>query len=199
MTTQAEAGEPMNSALQNCPTCGCYGHLKYHTCPPIWRVSPDTCHRTVVADALAAMTGWSVVHADAPVALAERQLPALTVRQPWAWLIVHGGKDVENRTWRRAYTGPLAIHAAATMTNGEYMEAFAFAARRGVKLPRAEDLPMGAIVGRARVVDWVTESDSPWFTGPYGLVLREPVACTPIPMRGSLGLWPWTPPEGWTA
>jgi hypothetical protein len=23
---------------------------------------------------------------------------ALTVRQPWAWAIVHGGKDIENRT-----------------------------------------------------------------------------------------------------
>jgi hypothetical protein len=38
---------------------------------------------------------------------------ALTVQQPWAWAIVHGGKDVENRTQAWSYRGPLAIHAGA--------------------------------------------------------------------------------------
>lgn len=38
---------------------------------------------------------------------------ALTVQQPWAWAIVHGGKDVENRTQAWGYRGPLAIHAGA--------------------------------------------------------------------------------------
>lgn len=36
---------------------------------------------------------------------------ALTVQQPWAWAIIHGGKDVENRTQLWSYRGPLAIHA----------------------------------------------------------------------------------------
>jgi len=38
---------------------------------------------------------------------------AITVRQPWAWAIIHGGKDVENRTRNIAgkYRGPVAIHA----------------------------------------------------------------------------------------
>lgn len=37
----------------------------------------------------------------------------LTVRQPWAWAIIHGGKDVENRARNIAgsYRGPVAIHA----------------------------------------------------------------------------------------
>ncbi len=37
----------------------------------------------------------------------------LTVRQPWAWALVHGGKDVENRSRNLAgsYRGPVAIHA----------------------------------------------------------------------------------------
>jgi hypothetical protein len=38
---------------------------------------------------------------------------ALTVQQPWAWAIIHGGKDVENRTQAWSYRGPLAIHAGA--------------------------------------------------------------------------------------
>lgn len=42
----------------------------------------------------------------------------LTVRQPWAWAIVHGGKDVENRVRNIAgdYRGPVAIHAAIGKT-----------------------------------------------------------------------------------
>src|SRR5690349_14904511 len=38
-------------------------------------------------------------------------MKALTVQQPWAWAIIHGGKDVENRTQAWTYRGPLAIHA----------------------------------------------------------------------------------------
>lgn len=41
---------------------------------------------------------------------------ALTVQQPWAWAIVHGGKDVENRTQAWSYRGPLAIHPDLTQT-----------------------------------------------------------------------------------
>mgnify|MGYP001137357808 FL=1 len=38
---------------------------------------------------------------------------AITVRQPWAWAIVFGQKDVENRSRNIAgrYRGPVAIHA----------------------------------------------------------------------------------------
>lgn len=40
-------------------------------------------------------------------------MKALTVQQPWAWAIIHGGKSVENRTQLWKYRGPLAIHAGA--------------------------------------------------------------------------------------
>ena len=51
---------------------------------------------------------------------AAAQMRVLTVRQPWAWAIIHGGKDVENRTRNLAgaYRGPVAIHVA-----GKYAEA----------------------------------------------------------------------------
>lgn len=41
------------------------------------------------------------------------EMRILTVRQPRAWAIIHGGKDVENRTRNIAgdYRGPVAIHA----------------------------------------------------------------------------------------
>lgn len=44
----------------------------------------------------------------------------LTVRQPWAWAIIHGGKDVENRSRNVAgdYRGPVAIHTALADAEG---------------------------------------------------------------------------------
>jgi hypothetical protein len=40
------------------------------------------------------------------------QFPALSVRQPWAELIVSGRKPMEIRTWERPYRGRIWIHAA---------------------------------------------------------------------------------------
>lgn len=42
------------------------------------------------------------------------ELRILTVKQPWAWAIIHGGKNVENRVRNLAgdYRGPIAIHVA---------------------------------------------------------------------------------------
>ena len=39
-------------------------------------------------------------------------MKALSIRQPWAWLILHGGKDIENRTWATKLRGRVLIHAA---------------------------------------------------------------------------------------
>ncbi len=35
----------------------------------------------------------------------------LSIRQPWAWFIAAGLKDVENRSWETSYRGTVAIHA----------------------------------------------------------------------------------------
>jgi hypothetical protein len=49
--------------------------------------------------------GWDAVwtsDAGAPSRgqpVTELGTPALTVRNPWAWAIAHGGKPVENRSW----------------------------------------------------------------------------------------------------
>lgn len=46
----------------------------------------------------------------------------LTVKNPWAWLIAQGIKDIENRTWRTHFRGRVFIHAAAGLTKGFYSE-----------------------------------------------------------------------------
>ena len=43
----------------------------------------------------------------------QQSYTVLSVRQPWAWLIVTGYKNIENRTWDTRYRGRIAIHAAA--------------------------------------------------------------------------------------
>jgi hypothetical protein len=64
---------------------------------------------------------------------------ALTIRQPWAWLIVHGHKDLENRTWCTSYRGPLLIHAAGTMAPGDHWRLAREVATRSRPWPAAID------------------------------------------------------------
>jgi hypothetical protein len=50
------------------------------------------------------------------------EVRVLTVKQPWAWAIIHGGKDVENRVRNLAggYRGPVAIHAGKEWDASSY-------------------------------------------------------------------------------
>ena len=113
-------------------------------------------------------------------------LRVLSVQQPWAWLIVHGGKDVENRRWRTRYRGLVAIHASLRLDHDFALGRWPLP--RNVALPPLDTLPRGAIVGVATIVDCVDQSDSPWFSGPFGFVLRDARTIAPLPWRGALGL-----------
>lgn len=119
-------------------------------------------------------------------------MKALSVRQPWAWLIVEGYKPVENRTWPTRFRGDMLIHASSGCTEREYLEAQQFiqeSVRRVINLPRREHLELGGLVGMVRLVDCVRYSQSPWFAGPYGLVLEKPYPLPFRPMRGFPGLF----------
>jgi len=110
-------------------------------------------------------------------------MKALSIRQPWAWLIVYGFKNVENRTWRTSYRGPLLIHAGTRVDPVGYDVAF----QLGVVVP--DDLDLGGIIGQVDIVDCVESMDSPWFSGPFGFVIANP---RPLPFRacrGMLGLF----------
>lgn len=124
-------------------------------------------------------------------------MKALTIRQPFAWLIIHAGKDVENRNWRTAYRGLFWIHAGKAQSGLEYDEARRFYEERVIprldpsssppELPSMGDLDYGGIIGTARLIDCVEESPSPWFTGPHGFVLRNAKAVPFRPIRGRMG------------
>lgn len=112
-------------------------------------------------------------------------MKALSIRQPWAWLIVAGIKPVENRTWRTHYRGPLVIHAGKHPAS-ETIERIE--RRFGVSIPR-EQLQFGGIVGVVELVDVVTTSHSSFYTGPYGWVLQNPRCVKFVPWRGQQGLF----------
>jgi hypothetical protein len=115
----------------------------------------------------------------------------LSVRQPWAWLIVNGWKNVENRYWATRYRGPLLIHAAQTMTDADYeaCRIFVDGIHDDLAMPVPADLPRGGIVGEVTLLDCVRAHPSPWFTGPVGWVLDEACACALVPCRGMPALF----------
>jgi hypothetical protein len=47
-------------------------------------------------------------------------MKAISIRAPWAWAILHAGKDVENRTWPTNVRGTVAIHASNSMGRAYY-------------------------------------------------------------------------------
>ncbi|MDD5705968.1 MAG: ASCH domain-containing protein [Kiritimatiellae bacterium] len=115
-------------------------------------------------------------------------MKALSVRQPWAWLIVNGYKNVENRTWPTHIRGPVLIHAAKSMTKGEYAAALMFMETRRlpVALPAMRDLHLGGIVGVVKLAGCVRRMESPWFNGPFGFVV-ESGSARELPFRPCLG------------
>jgi len=117
---------------------------------------------------------------------------ALSIRQPWAWLILHAGKDVENRTWATHFRCRVLIHASKGMTRQEYDEACWFMGELDIDysaMPLFGELERGGIVGEVEIVDCVTESDSPWFAGPHGFVLRNAKSLPFQPCKGALGFF----------
>ena len=109
---------------------------------------------------------------------------ALSIKQPWASLILHYGKDIENRSWKlpKKHKGQrIIIHAGKTIDRwaGEYYSNM------------VKSVPRGRLIGEVTILDYVTESDSEWFEGPYGFVLSEPLAYKhPLPCKGQLGFFP---------
>ena len=111
-----------------------------------------------------------------------RPAPALTIRQPFASLIISAIKRVENRGWSTSYRGPLLIHAGkgidkdAMATHGHLLDG---------------EYPAGAIIGLVDLIDCVQDSDSEWAEpDSFHWVLANARALRePVPAKGQLGLW----------
>jgi len=120
----------------------------------------------------------------------------LSVQQPWAFLIVCGWKDIENRTWGTRYRGRVLIHAGKQLAPWPETYTTSLRDKFGIDLPALRDLDRGGIVGITEIIESVEVSESPWFTGPHGFVLRNSRRLPFFPCRGALGFF--TAPVGFT-
>ena len=140
---------------------------------------------------------------------------ALSVKQPWAWLICAGYKDVENRNWHIGRHGPYQTQTACfclELPMRIYIHAGKILDKDGLDwLLESESSPVteddlfkqlieryyygnpddrSKIIGEVDIVDCVSKHDSKWFTGPYGFVLANPkLYDAPIPYSGKLGFF----------
>ncbi|OGJ12950.1 hypothetical protein A3K82_01640 [Candidatus Pacearchaeota archaeon RBG_19FT_COMBO_34_9] len=116
-------------------------------------------------------------------------MKALSLKQPFAELILQGKKKIELRKWNTGFRGEFLIHASK-IPNEKAMKEFGF-----------DKLPCGFIVGKANLVSvkkYKNEEEhrkdkdkhlasSLW--GDYGFILENAERISPIPARGSLGFW----------
>lgn len=126
----------------------------------------------------------------------------LSVRHPWAHLIIEGVKPVENRPWTTTYRGPLLIHAGlkpSVTPLATINETF------GLTLT-PDQFAFGGIIGVVTLTGYVRAHPSPFFDGSiitdsdgskrnnYGLTFTRPRRLPFFPMRGALMIRP-APPE----
>jgi len=116
---------------------------------------------------------------------------ALSVRQPWASLIILGLKSVEIRSWPTSHRGPLFIHAAKTLDE------------RALGRFRLSDVPTGALIGVVDLIGVEPFTPATWRklapehldTGPFTLglyawTLADPRPLQqPVPWRGDRSLF----------
>lgn len=140
-------------------------------------------------------------------------MKTITIKQPWANLIVEGIKDVENRTWPTKFRGRVLIHAGMTKTigpmvrylNQEQQKVF----RTKIGYYGLDFLePLGAIIGSVEIVDCIDPIDCKSVWGDkaeliidkngmiqqgkrvYNWVLANPIKFPePIPAKGKLSFW----------
>ncbi len=118
-------------------------------------------------------------------------MKALSIQQPWAWLIVHGYKPVENRTWPTSFRGKFLVHAGKKIDTESLEEL----REEYPEIPFPDEFEAGGIVGEAYLGDCVTKMDSEWFCGPYGFVVQNARALPFQPLRGQLGFFDVAEPK----
>ena len=116
-------------------------------------------------------------------------MKAISIRQPWAYYIVRGYKDIENRNWATKYRGKILIHASTYFNHNEFIMTSLWVHKKfKIRTPLIY-LQRGGIIGEVELMDCVSESDSPWFEGKYGFTLYAPHILPFKKCKGKLGIF----------
>lgn len=122
-------------------------------------------------------------------------MKALSIQQPWAWLIVNAAvyaepKLVENRSRKTSHRGPFLVHASKTFDLRGYRRVLEFRPDLLDMIPKPHQFEYGGFIGVANLVDCVDDVDSMWFAGQWGYVLEEYPRTLPfVPYKGALGFF----------
>jgi hypothetical protein len=123
-------------------------------------------------------------------------MKALSIRQPWAFAILHLGKRVENRSWYTPFRGTFAIHAAKKWGRDEQADLECFREEIVRRFsPAIPTVHLGSLVGTARLVDCirpeqVMDDQQSWATGDWCFILDNVrVWEEPIKYTGALGFF----------
>jgi len=116
-------------------------------------------------------------------------MKVLTLKQPWAELVLQGRKKIELRKWNTKFRGKFLIHSSK-VSDEEGMRKFGF-----------DKLPCGFILGETNLIEVKKYKDSSEFEkdrsrhlatkdwGDYGFLLEDVRRIKPIPAMGQLGFW----------
>lgn len=130
-------------------------------------------------------------------------MKAVSIKQPWASLIAHGIKDIENRTWRTHFRGRIYIHACGkpkqkeniySVLNQEQWEEANDKFSLGEFNP--DNLKYSAIIGEVEIIDCVINHESVWAEKScegviYNWVLINPILYEKpiLNVKGKLSFW----------
>jgi hypothetical protein len=115
-------------------------------------------------------------------------MKTISIKNPHAYLIAKGIKDVENRTWKTSYRGKILIHASQKWDTKTILtrEQFDLLPSYDTKIPSS------AIIGEVEIIDCIKDSQSIWaMDGHFHWVLANAVLFeTPIlNVKGKLSFW----------
>jgi hypothetical protein len=131
-------------------------------------------------------------------------MKTITIKQPWASLIIEGYKDIENRTWSTKFRGRVLIHAGLDrkckpdLSVPQLNKLYKYYTGIGT-----QPLKYGYIIGSVEIIDCVINHSSIWaektempagcYMGEelvYNWVLANPIKFKhPIPAKGKLSFW----------
>lgn len=117
--------------------------------------------------------------------------PCISILQPYAWLIVNGHKDIENRDWQTRFRGRILIHAGKRDSRRDHDEyAEEMLEDFDIRMPAFEQMQLGGIVGSATITDCVREHSSRWkVPGSWGFVLKDQRVRPFVAYKGQLSIF----------
>ncbi len=116
-------------------------------------------------------------------------MKALSLKQPWAELVLQGKKNIELRKWNTNFRGEFLIHASK-IPDKKAMNEFGFT-----------NLPLGMVTGQANLIGVKRYLDEAEFNqdkrlhlatkkfGQYGFILKDVKRIEPFPAKGNLNFW----------